>query len=55
ALESEDLEQHPKVMYQQSDSRVQQENQQSELIQEVKESRWMTVLVNYLQHGTYLE
>ncbi|KAH9331270.1 hypothetical protein KI387_003378, partial [Taxus chinensis] len=48
-------EQHAEVTYQQSDSMVQPENQQPELIQEVQESRWMTDLVNYLQHGTYPE
>ncbi|KAH9316047.1 hypothetical protein KI387_024674, partial [Taxus chinensis] len=55
AAEPEDSKQHAEIMYQQSNIMVQLENQQPELSQEIQESRWMTDLVNYLQHDTYLE
>ncbi|KAH9298987.1 hypothetical protein KI387_030669, partial [Taxus chinensis] len=53
--EPDDSKQHAEITYQQSKIMVQPENQQPESVQEFQESRWMTDLVNYLQHGTYLE
>ncbi|KAH9291168.1 hypothetical protein KI387_043635, partial [Taxus chinensis] len=55
AAEPKDSEQHAETTYQQSNVMLQPGNQQPELPQEIQESRWMTDLVNYLQHGTYPE
>ncbi|KAH9322903.1 hypothetical protein KI387_017542, partial [Taxus chinensis] len=55
AAEPNDSEQHAENMYQQSNVMLQPGNQQPELPQEIQESRWMTDLVNYLQHDTYPE